>query len=120
MITIIHGEDTVSSRNYYLSQKEKSKNLVEFKADKLSFSDLIQTMEGGSLFNEEKEIFIEGFLGKKSSPDFEKIIKYLSKKNDGFKIFLWEGSEVSRTALNHFRDSIITFEKIQNIAFYFN
>ena len=40
--------------------------------------DLMQSLEGGSFFNDEKEIFIENFFSaKKANPNFKEIASYI-------------------------------------------
>ena len=59
MITVIHGDDVVSSRNYYLEEKNKAKNPIIFDESNLSLENLVKSLEGGSLFGSENEIFID-------------------------------------------------------------
>ena len=119
MIIIIHGDDLSSSRNFYISERQKSKNPVILEGNKLNLSDLMQSLEGGSLFNEEKEIFIENFFSaKKANPDFKKIIEYLDKNKDS-KIYFWESGVLSKTEINTFKNSFTKLFKIPQNLFAF-
>ncbi len=119
MITLIHGDDLTASRNYYLNERQKSANPVVFEGSKLSLSDLMQSLEGGSLFNEEKEIFIENlFFAKKANPDFKKIIEYLENSKDA-KIFFWENGEVSKSNINTFKNPVLKLFKVPQNLFTF-
>ena len=63
MITIIHGNDTASSRKYYIDQK--TADAFSFEGEKVSLTDLVQILEGGGLFSDSKKIFIDDFLSKR-------------------------------------------------------
>jgi hypothetical protein len=120
MITIIHGDDIVSSRNYYISQRQKSQNPVILAGDNLALSDLMQSLEGGSLFNEEKDIFIENFFSsKKTNPSFKEIIAYVDKQDRGANMFFWENSELSKTELAVFKKTAAKLFKIPKNLFGF-
>lgn len=96
MVIIIHGDDTVSSRKYFLEQKQKSNNPLSFDGKSLTLTDLIQAFEGGSLFNDDKSIFIEDFFStRKPSKELEEIVSYVQKINTG-DIFFWEGKEITK------------------------
>ncbi|MCL6096388.1 MAG: hypothetical protein M1444_01745 [Patescibacteria group bacterium] len=120
MITIIHGDDLASSRNYYLSELQKSKHPLILAGEKLTLSDLMQSLEGGSLFNEEKEIFIENlFSSKKANPGFKEIVAYVESQDAKANIFFWESSELSKTELEAFRKSVAKLFKIPQNMFGF-
>ncbi len=58
MITVVHGDDLASSRKYFINEKEKAKDPILLKGDQLALGDLVQALEGSSVFSEEKDIFI--------------------------------------------------------------
>lgn len=111
MITIIHGEDTLSSRNFFLEQKRKVKDAVSFAGETLVLSDLIQHIDGALLFTTNKEIFIEDFFSKrKPGKDFDEIIAYLQKKNEA-NIYFFERKKLTKKHVSYFKESIIkTFD----------
>jgi DNA polymerase III delta subunit len=120
MITILHGDDIASSRNYYITERQKSKNTVILDGDKLTISDLMQSLEGGSLFNEEKDIFIENFFsGKKANANFKELVIYLDKHTNEANICFWENSELSKTELATFKKATIKLFKIPKNLFGF-
>lgn len=101
MITIIHGDDTASSRKYYIDQK--TKDAFSFDGEKVSLTDLIQILEGGGLFSDSKKIFIDEFLSKrKQGKETEDIILHLNKYCKTNDIFLWEGKEISKKNISLF------------------
>lgn len=119
MIIIIHGEDTASSRNHYLEEKQKAKNPIVFEGAKLMLSDLMQSLEGGSLFNEEKEIFIENLLSdKKLNPNLKEIIGFIEKQRRA-NIYLWEKTELSKTDASLLKGANLRLFKISQNMFSF-
>jgi hypothetical protein len=120
MITIIHGDDLTSSRKYYIDLKLKYPQAETLDGANANLADLVQILEGGSLFNDEKIIFIEQLVSKKkSSIDYINIIKYLSNPLSSVKIFLWEGKELEKSALTPFTQSTIKSFKLPRLLFTF-
>lgn len=119
MITIIHGDDIVSSRNFFVSQKQKIKNPLEFNGESVTLTDLIQIFEGGELFSEEKTLFLEDFLTKrKQSRDKDQILSYLAKYQN-HEVFLWEGKEASLKSLALFKKAEVKRFKLPQSLFAF-
>lgn len=110
MITIIHGDDTASSRKYYIDQK--TKDAFSFDGEKVSQTDLVQILEGGGLFSDSKKIFVDDFLSKrKQGKETEDIILQLNKYCKTNDIFLWEGKEISKKNISLFSDpNVKTFK----------
>ena len=120
MITIAYGDDVASSRNFYISERQKLKNPVILDGGKFTVSDLMQSLEGGSLFNDDKEIFIENFFSsKKNNPSFKEIITYIDSQGIKANIFFWENSELSKTELGTFKKSVVKLFKIPQNLFGF-
>ena len=117
MITIIHGEDIVSSRDYFFSEKQKSLNPVIVNEENLNITSLYQILEGKSLFFETKDIFIDNFFSSKTlSEEFKQIFSLLKRTHPKFNIFIWEGLELSKSNLNQFKDARIKpFKLPQNL-----
>ncbi len=106
MLTIIHGDNVASSRQYYLEQKKQSPSPVVFDGKSLELSDLLQSFEGGNLFQDDKTIFIEDLLStRKDSKDTQDILVYLEKNIDK-PVFLWESKDVSRHKSPLFKKAI--------------
>lgn len=100
MITIIHGDDIVSSRKYLTDQKQKYKNSYNFDPQLQSLTDLVQIVEGGSLFNDEKFIFIENLLSSKKLQD--ELISYINTHSKDAEFFLWEEKELPAKTISQF------------------
>lgn len=119
MITIIHGDDVVSSRNFFVSQKQKIKNPLEFNGESVTLTDLFQIFEGGELFSEEKTLFLEDFLTKrKQSREKDQILSYLAKYQN-HETFLWEGKEASLKSLSLLKKAQIRHFKLPQSLFLF-
>lgn len=119
MITIVHGDDIVSSRNFLISQKQKRRNPLEFNGESVTLTDLVQIFEGGELFSEEKTLFLEDFLTKrKQSREKDQILLYLAK-HQNHEIFLWEGKEASLKSLALFKKAEVKHFKLPRSLFAF-
>lgn len=117
MITVIHGDDIASSRKYFTGLRTQSS--TSFDGVKLEISDLVQALEGGSFFNDEKTIFIDNLISKrKQSKELEEITAYL-KKNDKNKIYIWEEKEILKTALGKLGKPDVKLFKIPKNIFLF-
>lgn len=119
MITIIHGNDTVSSRNY-LFELKKSFPSVSFDKESFNYVSLLQILKGSTFFDEGKNIFIENFLSsKKTNPDFKEFINLINKSDAKFNIIFWENSELSKPTLFLFKDAKTKLFKIPQDLFSF-
>lgn len=120
MITILHGDDIVSSRNYLVSLREKAQNPLDFRGDKLTLSDLVQAIKGFGLFSNEKDIFIENFLiQKKSNPQFKEIVEFVAKNSKDSNIVFWENKEISKSIALTFKDATVKLYKLPQNLFSF-
>lgn len=118
MITIIHGDDLVSSRKFLVEQKNSLQNTTTLNGDELTLEKLVEAFEGNSLFSNEKNIFIESLFSKKKTKDLEEILDYISKKND-INLFIWEKTELSKSQLSTFPKAKTFLFKIQKNIFSF-
>jgi len=108
MITIIHGEDIVSSRRFFIDERKKSLHPITFSGDNLNLTDIAQAVEGNSLFDiVNKEIFIEDLFSKKQSQEFSGIVSYLQKHSRNVNIKIWESKELSKTQISLFKNANI-------------
>lgn len=118
MITVIHGDNIAESRNYFqeLRQEDKDSNL--FDGSKLTTTDLVQNIEGSSLFGAARAIFIEDLLTKrkKMDNDAKEILNLISKNSKEFTFVLWESKEILKGTLSLFKDAVVkTFKLPKNI-----
>jgi len=119
MITLIHGDDIVSSRKYFIEQKNLFRNPTTLDGKNLNLSNLIELFKSDSLFSTEKNIFIENFFEQKKSQDFEKIIDYIKKNNSKVNLFIWEKNELSKAQLYVFPKTKANLFKIPKTLFSF-
>ncbi len=121
MITIIHGDDIVSSRKYLLEEKKTADSPIALEGERLTLSDLVPIIEGNQLFSKGKNIFVEKFLsGKKAnSNELKNIASYLQKNNKLANIFLWEAKELTHGMLTLFKDAQVKLFKLPKHLFAF-
>jgi hypothetical protein len=120
MLTIIHGEDTTSSRKYFIEQKEKHHNSPAFDGEKINLTDLAQIFDGGELFSDAKIVFIEQFFSKrKKSQERDGLVNSLQKYADKNDLFLWEGKELEKSILNSLKTANIKAFKLPQTLFLF-
>jgi len=118
MLTIIHGSDTAQSRKNFLAERAKYPDAILLDADQINISDLTQIFEGGGLFGETKNIFIEQYLSKKKkNSDYKAILTYLEKNSAENTIFLWENKELERGALNEMKKAAVKIFKLPQTLF---
>lgn len=118
MITIIHGDDIVSSRKLLVDLRSKNKDSFTFEGDKLKIDDLVQIFEGENLFGNDKTVFIENFLSKKTEKESEDLKNYI-KNNSSMEIYLWEGKEIGKSTIASFGKADSKLFKIPKNIFAF-
>lgn len=119
MVTLIHGDDIVSSRKYFIEQKNSFKNPASLDAKDLNLENVVELFKSDSLFSNEKNLFIENFYEQKKSQDFEKIIDYIKKNNSKVNLFIWEKDELSKSELSIFPKTKANLFKIPKTLFSF-
>ena len=123
MLTILHGDNIVASRNELTRLKEtaKDKEIRDINGKNIDQSDLRQAVESLSLFGNTILIVIENTfssIGRK-----EKQIKLLSEiitdASQTVDIILWEPKELGKTVLGEFKKANIQIYKTPAIIFEF-
>lgn len=113
MITIIHGDDVIASRNFLFEQKDK--NSLTFDAESLDISELKQEVAGSGLFGPSIKIFIENLFTRKGSKNLSGIISVLNDKTEA-DVYIWSDKILSAKVLLDFPKHTIQLFKIpQNI-----
>lgn len=118
MITIIHGDDVVSSRNLFLEEKKKSTSPI-VDAATLELSYLVQMFEGTSLLSDNKNLFVEYFFSKISSKMLDDIASYLNRVHKNGHIVFWESKEIGKKSLTLFKNPTIRTFKLPKALFAF-
>lgn len=108
MITIIHGNDIESSRNFYFAEKNKLKNPIFINGDGITYDQIFQALENNTFFEEEKELIIEYFFNKNKSTttEFKKIVEFINS-NKNFSVLFWDNDEVSKASLAAFKNATV-------------
>jgi len=119
MITIIHGDNISSSREYFHELKQRYKDFVLLDGNKLTITDLVQNIEGSTLFGGTKVIFIEEFLTKlkKTDKESKEILDFIIKNTKSSVFVLWESKEILKRDLSLFKDATVNFFKLPKNIF---
>ncbi|MEX2007853.1 MAG: hypothetical protein WD992_03710 [Candidatus Levyibacteriota bacterium] len=105
MITIIHGDDTGSSRKFFMDKKGKSA-LPVIKGEDLALLDIKQKI-GAGLFEKPEAIFVEGFIvNSKPGKRLDEVSEYLKKHSKDIDIYFWERKELSKKQLSQFGTAV--------------
>lgn len=94
MITLLHGDDVISSRKALeaLKSSRKESEVLSLDGLKVNLTDLKQALESSSLFSSSRLVVLERFLS--SRPDKEKLA-YLASGQFGADLILWERKKIS-------------------------
>lgn len=120
MITVIHGNDTSTSRNFYIELRQKTTNYELIDGKSPDFDSFFRAFEGNSLFTNEKNIFVENFFSntKSNSIEFKKIIDYINK-NKNINLLFWEGKVLTKTQANSIKNANVKEFSYPQILFVF-
>ncbi len=128
MLILIHGDDIVSSRKYFLDQKNKYPDALLLEGGSVTLTDLAQIFEGGGLFDDSKTVFLEYLISKKSRghranakkpTEFGSLITYLETQSATNTIFLWENKELEKSSSSLFKKAEIKPFKLPQTLFLF-
>lgn len=120
MITIIHGDDIATSRSVLNDVRVKKPEALFVDGQTTTLTDLIQQMESGGLFTNEKTIIIERlYTKKKSLKEFEALVAYLQTKTLDNEIILWEDKELDKKSLSLFQHATVKKYKLPQTLFLF-
>jgi len=121
MITIIHGDDISKSREYFNELKQKHKDFILLNVSTLTITDLVQNIEGSSLFGGTKTIIIEEFLTKlkKTNKESKEMLDFIIKNAKSSTFILWESKEILKRELFQFKNATINFFKLPKNIFLF-
>ncbi len=99
MITLIHGEDTLASRKYYMDQK--TEDSIFFDAEDMDLVNLKQSLHGSGLFQTTNRIFIDNLFTRKGQKNITEVSEILANTTDS-EVFLWAGKDVGVRSLKDF------------------
>jgi len=96
MITIIHGDDSTKSRNYFTEQKSQHQNVITLQGANVTITEITQIFEGNELFTTEKNIFIEEFFSKrKTSKETAQILTIINNNQEISAVYFWESKNLT-------------------------
>jgi len=102
MITVIHGDDTASSRTYFNDQRDN--NSIFFDAKELNIDDFQNEIRGNNLFTSDKKIFLENIYSQKAKKNHDKILELLKNSPKDLNVYVWENKEIPLKSLKEFPD----------------
>jgi DNA polymerase III delta subunit len=119
MITLLHGDETIASRSEFIRLKNEAKNKEVLDGRTIDETSLTQSLESGSLFGDEKTVFIDNLFSK-----LGRKIKLIEKlagiiRNSSSHVVLWEGKEVGVTVIKSLGKADIRLFKTPAIIFQF-
>ncbi|HSD98391.1 MAG TPA: hypothetical protein VLB73_01680 [Patescibacteria group bacterium] len=117
MLTLIHGDDTTASRNYFFEEKQHYPDALRIEGSAISPTDLQQYMSGQDLFGQTKAIFIDTLISKRKSPkEIAQLIEVINLSPDT-PIFLWESKELTKKQIELFKKITVKLFKIPSTIF---
>jgi DNA polymerase III delta subunit len=124
MITLLHGDDIVKSRNELFALREsfKGQEIREINGKSIDEALLIQSLSSNSLFGEKVVVIIENLctgMGKKTKR-LEELLAIIKQEEKNAQIILWEEKEVGKTAATALGSSTnVRLFKLPTIIFQF-
>lgn len=107
MITIIHGDNTATSRKFFIDKKGTSA-LPILGGEKLTLIDIKQQAATGGLFERAEPIFVEGFISNsKSGKNLDEISDYFKKHSKNIDVYFWEKKELTKKQTSLFGVNVI-------------
>jgi DNA polymerase III delta subunit len=121
MITILHGENVLASRNILESVKNQhnGSEIITLDGRKINLTEVKQALEASSMFTVGRLVIIENLLSGRKNKNQEEILTYLGKNPPRVELILWEGEEVSKSLLSKVPPAKITLFRPEPVLFKF-
>lgn len=120
MFTVIHGDDTTASRNYFHELKQNASAPNSLEGDKATITDITQILQGGGLFVDKQEVFLENLLSKKKdAKELQAILALFQSEGKTHDIVLWEGKELTKKQLDGVSGATVKVYKLPQSLFAF-
>jgi len=119
MITILHGDDVVTSRNKLtqLVEVQKGAEVLHFDGEKTNLTDIVQAFEASSLFDTKKLLILEGFIQTKDKKIIASVLNHI-KKHLIHDVIFWEAKEIKKELLLLFpKEAAVYFFKKPQVLF---
>ncbi len=114
MITVLHGGNTVLSRQLLPQGKE----VVRLSASELTHENLTQALEGQSLFGGQQPVVIEGLLSQRPSKTKDELVSIVASHPEA-EVVLWEGKSVTAANIKKLKPAKVQEFKIPMLVFKF-
>ena len=118
MLTLIHGDNQIASRQSLVDQINQAKatglEIITLEANKLEVSELQEALGSQSLFGQEKVLVIEGLHSLPTSKRKKTLIQLLvsASQTDLPDVILWEKRLLTKTMLKKFPQAKIKEFKV--------
>ncbi len=126
MITILHGQDALSSRNTLLQLRDqaKEKEIQSINGEKLTLPELTTILESRSLFSSSRLVIIENLLSSRPSKSRDELILYIARGMYDSDLVLWDDKDVTAAVLKKlpkakvqsFKPSLSVFRFVDSIG----
>ncbi|MBI4136657.1 hypothetical protein HY469_01190 [Candidatus Roizmanbacteria bacterium] len=125
MITILHGDHQVESRNRLreltAAARISEKELIILDGPSLDLTDLVQSLETTSLFGGQKLVVIENLLSSlRAGAKRDEIMSYLIRANFDTDVVLWEKGSVGRQLITLKKQKHVSVEEFKMPRVIFN
>ncbi|MBI2622147.1 hypothetical protein HYW66_00740 [Candidatus Microgenomates bacterium] len=118
MITVLHGDDTIASRQKLTELKAKFADYeqVGLIGEAADPAEAIQLFEANSLFSLKKLIILERFIETKDKKKLALIFN-LFKKNRDCEVVFWEAKEIKKSLFDFFpkQTTVLLFKENQPV-----
>ncbi|MBU1326979.1 hypothetical protein KKB64_05565 [Patescibacteria group bacterium] len=124
MITVLHGDDTVASRNELNHRKRAAgqADILKLNGASLDEPTLVQALESQSFLADKKIVVIEQLLthlGRKQKSS-DKILDYIIHAPADLEVILWEPREISAAILKKLgKEAVVNIYMLPKAVFTF-
>lgn len=101
---LLHGDDTVLSRNL-LSSLIEGFAVLRLEGKTVTSKELEIHLLSTSLFEEKKAIVIENLLTKNARK--KEVVEFLNSQKDGILLILWEEKKLLKTTINQLKNFVV-------------
>lgn len=102
MITLLHGENIVGSRNYLNDIRVKhTGEIIVLDGKTVLLGEIKQAVESLSLFSGSRLVIIENLCSRLSKTQLKEYLSYLFKAESLSDIVIWEGKEITKVSLKN-------------------
>lgn len=122
MITIIHGDDNIGSKDqlYKLKEQYADSEIITVSGDKITLPDIFNLFNTVSLFNLKRTVIIENLFKGSSEKYNEQILNFFRNTVISDNIIIWEAKEIKSNLLKkYFPKAKVVLCKIPQMLFRF-